>query len=116
MHQPDAGCYAAATDPDLVAWNVAQRTTTLDPKTLTPISPINYFTKTFDVAALTEHSWGDLPNDRRHNLKVYGMYAFDLGVQVGGNRGNKIHRHGTGPFYRREGADAWWLHSLCIRQ
>ena len=43
-----ARSYAAATDPDLVAWNVAQRTTTLDPKTLTPISPINYFTKTFD--------------------------------------------------------------------
>ena len=37
-------------------------------------------------------------------------------VQVGGNRGNKIHRHGTGPFYRREGSGAWRLHSLCIRQ
>ena len=44
-----------------------------------------YFTKTFDVAALTEHSWGDLPNDRRHNFKLYGMYAFDLGLQVGAN-------------------------------
>ena len=43
-----ARSYAAATDPDLVAWSTALRTTTLDPKTLTPISPINYFTKTFD--------------------------------------------------------------------
>lgn len=40
--------YAAATDPDLVAWNAAARTVTLDPKTLEPISPINYFTKWFD--------------------------------------------------------------------
>jgi len=44
-----------------------------------------YFTKTFDVAALTEHSWGNLPNDRRHSVKVFGMYAFDSGLQVGGN-------------------------------
>ena len=44
-----------------------------------------YFTKTFDVAALTEHSWGNLPNDRRHSFKLYGMYAFDLGLQVGAN-------------------------------
>lgn len=44
-----------------------------------------YFTKTFDVAALSEFSRGDLPNDRRHNIKVFGMYAFDSGIQVGGN-------------------------------
>ena len=40
--------YAAATDPDLVAWNTAARTVTLNPVTLEPISPINYFTKWFD--------------------------------------------------------------------
>lgn len=40
--------YAAATDPDLVAWNTAARTVTLNPVTLAPISPINYFLKPFD--------------------------------------------------------------------
>ena len=40
--------YAAATDPDLVAWSTAARSVTLDPNTLEPISPINYFTKSFD--------------------------------------------------------------------
>jgi outer membrane receptor protein involved in Fe transport len=40
--------YAAATDPDLVAWNTAARSVTLDSNTLEPISPINYFTKSFD--------------------------------------------------------------------
>jgi hypothetical protein len=43
-----------------------------------------YFTETFDVAALLEHASGDLPNDRRHNLKVYGMYAWPGGLQAGG--------------------------------
>ena len=40
--------YAAATDPDLIAWSTAARSVTLDPNTLEPISPINYFTKSFD--------------------------------------------------------------------
>ena len=40
--------YAAATDPDLIAWNTATRTVTLNPTTLQPISPINYFPKWFD--------------------------------------------------------------------
>jgi len=44
-----------------------------------------YFTKTFDVAALTEHADGNLPNDRRHIVKLFGVYAFDAGFQVGGN-------------------------------
>ena len=40
--------YAAATDPDLLAWNTAARTVTLDPVSLRPISAINYFPKWFD--------------------------------------------------------------------
>ncbi|MSU47772.1 MAG: TonB-dependent receptor [Opitutus sp.] len=40
--------YAAATDPDLLAWNAAARTVTLDPVSFRPISPINYFPKWFD--------------------------------------------------------------------
>jgi hypothetical protein len=44
-----------------------------------------YTTQTFDLPALMEHGDGDLPNDRRHNLKLYGMYAFDFGLQLSGN-------------------------------
>jgi len=44
-----------------------------------------YFTKTFDVAALMEYADGDLPNDRRHNAKLFGVYAWDSGFQAGGN-------------------------------
>ena len=39
--------YAAATNPDLVAWN-AVRTVTLDRNTLEPVGPIAYFPKWFD--------------------------------------------------------------------
>jgi outer membrane receptor protein involved in Fe transport len=44
-----------------------------------------YFTKTFDVASLMEYARGDLPNDRRHTVKLFGVYAWNSGVQVGGN-------------------------------
>ena len=43
-----------------------------------------YLTQTFDVAAMLDGGAGDLPNDRRHNLKVYGSYAFDFGLQLSG--------------------------------
>jgi hypothetical protein len=41
-----------------------------------------YSTSNFDDPGTMEHSSGDLPNDRRHNLKLYGMYAFDFGLQL----------------------------------
>lgn len=74
-----------------------------------------YFTKTFDIAALTEHSWGDLPNDRRHSAKVYGMYAFDSGFQVGSNVWFRTGRpvngfgmHPTDPWAQWYGAKAFY--------
>ena len=42
-------------------------------------------TTLFDNHGLTENSRGNLPQDRRHNLKVFGAYAFDSGWSVGGN-------------------------------
>ncbi len=42
-------------------------------------------TQTFDFPALLDHGYGDLPNDRRHTLKVFGSYSWPLGVQLGGN-------------------------------
>jgi hypothetical protein len=43
-----------------------------------------YFTQTFDIAGLLEHADGDLPNDRRRSLKLYGMYSWPWGLQAGG--------------------------------
>jgi outer membrane receptor protein involved in Fe transport len=42
-------------------------------------------TQNFDYPGLAEYTYGDLPNDRRHNLKAFGVYAFDFGLQLGGN-------------------------------
>jgi hypothetical protein len=43
-----------------------------------------YLTTTFDLAARVEHGRGDLPNDRRHNVKIYGAYSWPWGLQAGG--------------------------------
>jgi outer membrane receptor protein involved in Fe transport len=40
-------------------------------------------TEAFDFAGLMENAGGFLPNDRRHNLKLYGAYVWDFGLQVG---------------------------------
>jgi hypothetical protein len=42
-------------------------------------------TQLFDYPGLMEHAYGNLPNDRRHNAKLFGVYAFDMGLQVGGH-------------------------------
>ncbi|RLB68304.1 MAG: hypothetical protein DRH08_01325, partial [Deltaproteobacteria bacterium] len=39
----------------------------------------------FDFPGLTDYANGDLPQDRRHNLKLFGTYAFNSGFQFGGN-------------------------------
>jgi hypothetical protein len=41
-------------------------------------------TQDFDFAGLMDNTYGFLPNDRRHNLKVFGSYAWDMGLKVGG--------------------------------
>ncbi len=42
-------------------------------------------TQSFDYAGLMDNSFGNLAQDRRHNLKLFGAYAFDNGIQLGGN-------------------------------
>jgi outer membrane receptor protein involved in Fe transport len=42
-------------------------------------------TQLFDYPGLMDHSYGNLPNDRRHNLKVFGAYSWEWGLQVGAN-------------------------------
>jgi hypothetical protein len=58
-------------------------------------------TQTFDFAGLSDGDYGFLPNDRRHNVKLFGAYAFDFGLQVGGNlwfrTGRPINAYGLHP-------------------
>ena len=43
------------------------------------------FLSTFDYPALMDHSYGYLPNDRRHSLKLYGSWSFHPEWQLGWN-------------------------------
>jgi hypothetical protein len=38
----------------------------------------------FDSPAYLEHAYGDLPNDRRHSVKVHGAHSWRNGLQLGG--------------------------------
>ncbi len=42
-------------------------------------------TQDFDFPSLVDHAYGDLPNDRRHQLKLFGVYEFAKDWQVSGN-------------------------------
>jgi outer membrane receptor protein involved in Fe transport len=47
--------------------------------------PFPGLTGDFDAPEFMEHSRGNLPNDRRHNLKLYGTYLWESGLLLGGN-------------------------------
>jgi hypothetical protein len=40
---------------------------------------------TWDTAGIMENSSGNLANDRRHSLKLFGAYRWDVGLQLGAN-------------------------------
>ncbi|WP_160152458.1 TonB-dependent receptor [Microbulbifer sp. ALW1] len=42
-------------------------------------------TTNFDQPGLLDGGYGDLPNDRRHTVKAFGTYAFDMGLRMGAN-------------------------------
>jgi hypothetical protein len=42
-------------------------------------------TQNFDQPGLTDYSYGNLPNDRRHTIKAFGTYALDSGLRFGAN-------------------------------
>ena len=58
-------------------------------------------TTNFDQPGLTDHAYGNLPNDRRHNFKIFGAYAFKFGGHVGANlryrSGRPINAFGVHP-------------------
>ncbi len=42
-------------------------------------------TTNFDQPGLTDFGTGNLPNDRRHTVKMYGTYRLDNGIRLGAN-------------------------------
>ena len=48
------------------------------------ISSWNGLTRSFDWPGMMDHASGDLPNDRRHNVKLLGTYTSALGLNIGG--------------------------------
>lgn len=42
-------------------------------------------TTNYDQPGLTDGAYGNLPNDRRHTVKAYGSYEFDMGLRIGAN-------------------------------
>jgi len=64
------------------------------------------FTGAFDSPSFLEHAKGDLPNDRRHFLRLNGAYTLQSGIQLGGTffyrtgrPVNSFGYHPTGPTY-----------------
>jgi outer membrane receptor protein involved in Fe transport len=65
----------------------------------------------FDLAGQMEHSRGDLPDDRRHSLKLFGSYLWDFGLAFGGSfwfaSGRPINGFGMHPTDPWTQAYAW---------
>ena len=65
----------------------------------------------FDLAGEMEHSRGDLPDDSRHSIKLFGSYLWDFGLTVGGSlsyrSGRPINGFGMHPSDPWTQAYAW---------
>lgn len=73
-------------------------------------------TTLFDQPGLTDGSYGDLPNDRRHSFKIFGAYKLTEEIQVGANfimeSGRPINAFGVHPtdlFAQAYGAESFYL-------
>jgi hypothetical protein len=66
----------------------------------------------FDTPGMMEYGYGDLPNDHRHNAKLFGAYAWDFGLQLGGNifwrTGQPLNSFG---FHPSDPLTQWWGYS-----
>ena len=72
-------------------------------------------TQDFDFPGLMDNAYGFLPNHRTHNFKVFGAYAWDMGLQVGGyvyyqsgRPRNAISLHPTDPWAQEYGAASFF--------
>jgi outer membrane receptor protein involved in Fe transport len=78
-------------------------------------------TTLFDQPGLLDGAYGNLPNDRRHNLKVFGAYGWDNGFSVGGNlrfqSGRPINAFGIHPtdeFAADYGAESFYQDGVLV--
>jgi hypothetical protein len=69
----------------------------------------------FDTPGMMDHSSGNLPQDRRHNIKIFGAYRWNFGLQVGANAFfqngqpfNSFGRHPTDPWARAWGNSSFF--------
>ena len=76
-------------------------------------------TTLFDFVGLTEGGYGDLPNDRRHAVKVYGVYEFYPGWQASlsaswldGRPRNAFGIHPTDPYAALYGAESFFMQGV----
>ncbi len=80
-------------------------------------------TQNFDQPGLVDASYGNLPNDRRHTLKVYGTYQLDNGLRFGGNFFYQSGRplscfgvHPTDVFAQAYGADSHFCNGSPVKR
>lgn len=72
-------------------------------------------TTLYDFAGLVEGAYGDLPNDRRHSIKIFGAYEIAPGLQASlsgwynsGRPINSFGVHPTDPFASLYGAESFY--------
>ena len=76
-------------------------------------------TSLFDFVGLTEGGYGNLPNDRRHAVKVYGVYEFYPGWQASlsaswldGRPRNAFGVHPTDPYAALYGSESFFMQGV----
>ncbi len=80
-------------------------------------------TQNFDQPGLTDFSYGNLPNDRRHTIKAFGTFQFENGFRLGGNMLWQSGRpqscfglHPTDVFAQAYGADSNFCDGVGIKR
>ena len=76
-------------------------------------------TTLYDFAGLVEGAYGDLPNDRRHSIKLFGAYEFSPGWQASltgwynsGRPVNAFGVHPTDPYAALYGAESFFAQGV----
>lgn len=78
-------------------------------------------TTSFDQPGLTEGSYGNLPNDRRHTIKARGTYELESGLRFGadfnwqtGRPKNCFGVHPTDEFAQQYGAESFYCDGVLV--
>jgi len=78
-------------------------------------------TTLYDFAGLLDHGAGNLPNDRRYNVKLYGAYQWDNGLMLGSSVSARDGRpfgafgvHPTDEFAALYGAESFFNQGVAV--